>query len=135
MDIGRGDYVECLVNGDGRRGGRIRKGSVYQVQAITRGISWPSPVELVEDGLVLTASETKSWSPKGHEDAWAFHLFRPIYRPKREFLDKLLETRFDETRVSVGGNIPVMDKFANSLANLGFVEYELGLFRLNFPGY
>ena len=87
MDIGAGDWVECVHNGE--RG----------------GLSWPRP-ELVVGGIYSVARLDPDYLLVGYPVLWlneqinpeqysdggyAADRFRPIYRPKASLIQSLLE--------------------------------------------
>lgn len=91
MDIGVGDWVECIgLSGDGvgpyrEMTPRISAGTIIQVESIIDGINYDDGV----DGL--TFSRIPGRYPCGRRFAYSIERFRPIYRPKAEILQGLLK--------------------------------------------
>lgn len=78
--IGKGDWVECIHAQPGVRGGVLRHGAVYCVDAVIEGVG--SCTHTAAIGITLTDPETKSWAPiTGAEDAWSLDRFRPLRKP------------------------------------------------------
>lgn len=84
--IGPGDFVEC-VHDSGSTPGRLTVGALYVVRAIHSG-----PFDPPYDGVGFEIEGVPSRSVSG----WADKLFRPIYRPRADLIERLLQP-IDET--------------------------------------
>ncbi len=80
--IGPGDFVECISEDmdDG-----LRFGAVYQVTEIMAEDHYPCNCHfrIGQGGLRLKELPTRE------DQAWCVYNFRPIYRPKSEFIESL----------------------------------------------
>lgn len=85
--IGKGDWVECIDGSPHEElAVTLREGGVYRVRETCEGLGvHGQPISGVRLFEITLAS-----GPRGIEAAWGIVRFRPIYRPKAEFITSLL---------------------------------------------
>lgn len=81
MDIGPGDYVEC-VNGRVSNSDTVVTGHIYRVDGFLRR-KCRHCGDRHEDGFILSSDKDKT-------SAWCPKRFSPIYRPKADAFTHLL---------------------------------------------
>mgnify|MGYP006967776509 FL=1 len=89
--IGPGDWVECVGYALGKRGFEPRgptpkKGEIYQIEAVVMG--------RLRDGAVEPAYRLVGWhvpSETGARIVYHHSGFRPIYRPKADLIERLMQ--------------------------------------------
>lgn len=87
MDIGAGDFVECVRGAPHRfvPGSALAEGRLYQVREV---VTFPN---VKGAGLRLVGVVLPDHT-NGKEFAWDLKRFRPIYRPKPDAFADLLKT-------------------------------------------
>ena len=94
--IGPGDWVECVGYAVDKRsfesrGPTPKKGGVYQIEAVVMG--------RLRDGTVEPAYRLVGWhvpSEIGGRIVYPTSGFRPIYRPKADLIERLMQPVPDE---------------------------------------
>ena len=82
--IGPGDWVECIDDGSGDGYGTpLRVGAIYRVNGIIP--DWQGKLGLTLDGVEPPTTGSVGIILIG----FAPELFRPIYRPKADFIESL----------------------------------------------
>lgn len=87
MDIGPGDWVECVDDGwrpNETESNYIKSGNIYCVTAVIPAETY---VEPDVDGIEL--SQFQVVQDDGYLPSFSIDRFRPIYRPKSDLIEQL----------------------------------------------
>lgn len=102
MDIGPGDFVECIASRDAsfaksaemaRRMGTaaICAGRLYTVKETVGTIFYSNGTSVTAPCLVLDQEDTHWTAFNGSMGSWALGFFRKVYTPRQELFSALLE--------------------------------------------
>lgn len=100
MDIGPGDWVECVDDSPGRpvnlpyvREAHLVRGRIYRVAAVRDFDHYKNGTVLAIPTVVLTERETHWIAWNGTPGGWHLKRFRPVYRPQADLIERLCADR------------------------------------------